>query len=163
IGGGSLYRHRDLWHPQFLMDDSLGYLEQLKPENSPQNSTSLLPSDGGNNASSNPSSDSTIQDPALIGGNSSIHRGSNPDTEANPIESSLHAQAQREVYEEAIQLAIEQQDIQRSALSPKHVERMQRFLESGDPILIAEARAWVALNPGVLKMNSSPSQPDRTD
>ncbi|MGG6270151.1 hypothetical protein ACQ4M3_33345 [Leptolyngbya sp. AN03gr2] len=163
IGGGSLYRHRDLWHPQFLMDDSLGYLEQLKPENSPQNSTSLLPSDGSNNASSNPSSDSTIQDPALIGGNSSIHQGSNPDTEANPIESPLHAQAQREVYEEAIQLAIEQHDIQPSALSPKHVERMQRFLESGDPILIAEAKAWATLHPGVLKMNSSPPQPDETD
>ncbi|MBE9009069.1 hypothetical protein IQ250_02480 [Pseudanabaenaceae cyanobacterium LEGE 13415] len=163
IGGGSLYRHRDLWHPEFLMNDSLGHSEELKSENSHQNATSLLPSDGSNNPPSKLFSDSTIQKPLSGGGNFLIHQGSSLDAEANPIESSLQAQAQQEACEAAIQLATEQQhNIQPSALSPKQVERMQRFLESGDPILIAEARAWAILNPGVLKISSSPSQPDGT-
>jgi hypothetical protein len=35
-----------------------------------------------------------------------------------------------------------------------HVERrMQRFLDSGDPILMGEAIAWAQFNPGVLNGN----------
>jgi hypothetical protein len=35
---------------------------------------------------------------------------------------------------------------------------MQQFLDSGDPILVAEAMAWAQVNPGVLQSNEhSPS------
>ncbi|BAU15885.1 hypothetical protein LEP3755_64510 (plasmid) [Leptolyngbya sp. NIES-3755] len=156
IGGGSLYRHRDLWHPQFLMDDSLGYLEQLELENSPQNSTSLLPSDGGNNTSSNHSSDSIVQNSDSTGGNSLIHQGFCPVTADNQDKSIsqalIQAQAQREACETAIQLAANCQ-AQDNVPSQKQIDRMQQYLDSGDPILIAEATAWARYNPGVLDLN----------
>ncbi|MEP0919567.1 hypothetical protein NC981_22320 [Leptolyngbya sp. DQ-M1] len=141
IGGGSLYRHRDLWHPQFLMSDSLGNLQQLEPEKSSQNITSLLQGEGGNSVSSNDSSDSELQVCATTGGNSSVNQGSCPNPVSNNIEDSLEAQAQQEACEEAIQLAIEHQ-LQSSLSSQTGAEQMQRYLNSGDPILIAEAMAW---------------------
>lgn len=36
----------------------------------------------------------------------------------------------------------------------RQVARMQQFLGSGDPILIAEAMAWAEINPGVLTLNA---------
>lgn len=48
IGGSSLYRHRDLWHPK--------YLKELQSETSFANVPSLFPSDGSNCNSSNDSS-----------------------------------------------------------------------------------------------------------
>ncbi|MBD1843394.1 hypothetical protein H6F89_08270 [Cyanobacteria bacterium FACHB-63] len=156
IGGGSLYRHRDLWHPQFLMNDSLGDLEELKAENNPQNSTSLLPNDGGNHATSNDSSDSTVENSSAIGGNSLIHQNFCPvtaDTQAESISQVLiHAEAQREACETATQLAAEGQT-QNNAPSQRQIERMQQFLDSDDPILIAEASAWAQHRPGVLELN----------
>jgi hypothetical protein len=157
IGGGSLYRHRDLWHPEFLMTDSLGYLEELVQENSPQNLTSLLPGDGGNKAPSNHLSDSTLEDSASIGGNASTHHSSDSSTVNDSAESFqvlLDVQGQREACEEAVQLTKRHQHrIQSHSPSQMQIERMQRFLDSNDPILIAEARAWAQVNSGFLQVN----------
>jgi hypothetical protein len=156
IGGGSLYRHRDLWHPQFLMNDSLGNLEELEAGNSPQNSTSLLPNDGGNHAVSNDSSDSTVENSSATGGNSLIHQNSCPATADTQVEfisqALIHAQAQREACETAAQLA-DRCQTQSNAPSQRQIERMQQFLDSDDPILIAEAAAWAQHHPGVLDLN----------
>jgi hypothetical protein len=156
IGGGSLYRHRDLWHPQFLMNDFLGNLEELEAENSRQNSTSLLPNDGGNHAASNHSSDSTVRNSSATGGNSLIHQNSCPVTADNQAESIsqalIHVQAQREACETAAQLAAEGHP-PNNVPSQKQIKRMQQFLDSDDPILIAEASAWAQHHPGVLDLN----------
>lgn len=156
IGGGSLYRHRDLWHPQFLMNDSLDYLEGLESENSLQNSASLLYSAGGNNSPSNHSSDSTVQNSDSTGGNLLVHQGSRSDTanhENDSISQALiHAQAQREACETAVQLAAQCQ-MQDNTPSQRQIERMQQFLDSDDPILIAEASAWAQHHPSVLDLN----------
>ncbi|MBW4542515.1 MAG: hypothetical protein KME43_25795 [Myxacorys chilensis ATA2-1-KO14] len=157
IGGGSLYRHRDLWHPQFLMADSLSYIEELAPESSPQDSTSLLPNDGGNTSPSHDSGRSTGEDSASIGGNSLIHRNSDSSTvnaSAESFQILFDVQGQREACEEAVQLATKHQHrIQSNSPSQVQIERMQRFLNSGDPILIAEATAWEQVNPGFLRVN----------
>ena len=155
IGGRSLYRHRDLWHPEFLMNDSLGYLEELESENSSKNSTSLLPSNGGNIVPGNHSSDSTVPNSGTTGGNALIYGGPCPvavDGQDKSISQSLiHAQAQREACETAVYLAAEYQP-RNDAPSQKQIERMQQFLSSGDPILIAEATAWVHNHPGILDL-----------
>ncbi|BAU16140.1 hypothetical protein LEP3755_67070 (plasmid) [Leptolyngbya sp. NIES-3755] len=146
IGGGSLYRHRDLWHPQFLMEDSLGDSQQLELEKSPQNIASLLQGDGGNHTSSNHPSDSELQVSATTGGNSLIEQDSSSLGNYS-VEALLDDQAQREACEEAVQLAIKYQHIPLNiSLSQTQIEQMQRYLDSGDPILIAEAMSWKQVN-----------------
>jgi hypothetical protein len=49
IGGGSLYRHRDLWHPVFLIPDNA----EIEALEDCQNPTNLLEAIDGNNISSN--------------------------------------------------------------------------------------------------------------
>lgn len=155
IGGGSLYRHRDLWHPEFLMTNSLTYLEKLAQQSSPQDSTSLLSSDGGNNAASNHCDDSEGQKSDSTGGNAPANQGSCPVSVESFDESIsqavLNAQAQQEACEEAAQIAAEYQHSTQP--SQPQIERMQRYLDSGDPILIAEATAWARFNPGILDTN----------
>jgi hypothetical protein len=64
-------------------------------------------------------------------------------------------QAQREARREASEIAWQrQQQIKRQASNAKLVDRMQQFLKSGDPILMAEAMAWAEINPGVLDVSS---------
>jgi len=38
------------------------------------------------------------------------------------------------------------------AMQAAPIARMQRYLESGDPILMAEAIAWAEINPGMLQV-----------
>ncbi len=155
IGGGSLYRHRDLWHPQFLMADSLGYLEELVQQNSPQNSTSLLPNDGGNTTTSKHPSDSTLEATDSVGSNLLIPQGSEAHAANNAVES-----AQREACEEAVQLARQhQRRIQSDSPSQTQIDRMHEFLDSDDPILIAEAKAWAQVNPGFLNWSKPRCSP----
>lgn len=142
IGGGSLYRHRDLWHPQFLMNDSLSDLQQVEPEKSLQNMTSLLQGDGGNPTCGNASRDSELQVSTTTGGNSFVYQCSNSVNDS--LEVSSEDQAQQEACEEAVQLAIEHH--QSTSSSEVQIEQMQRYLDSGDPILIAEAIAWKRVN-----------------
>jgi hypothetical protein len=143
IGGGSLYRHRDLWHPRFLMNDSLEDLQQLNSENSAQACTSLLPNDGGNCPSNGHSDNSTLQFLAPVGSNFSTHQDDIGDV-----------QAQQEACEEAIQLATQSQS---ESINQGKVEQTQKFLDSGDSILIAEATAWEQINE-LQKLRSQPSQ-----
>ena len=52
-------------------------------------------------------------------------------------------EAAREATEQSLRIRAEAQQ-------QAHVERMQQFLFSDDPILMAEAIAWADINPGVL-------------
>ena len=75
--------------------------------------------------------------------------------------------AQQEAFQEATRLTHAQhQQIKSEALQRRQIQRMQQFLESGDPILMAEAMAWAQVNPGVLQLPlinfeplSEPSEP----
>lgn len=63
----------------------------------------------------------------------------------------LQVKAQQATLQAATRNArLQQQQLNAEAGRQRQRTRMQQFLTSGDPILVAEALAWVQLNPGVL-------------
>lgn len=169
IGGGSLYRHRDLWHPNFLTDASFSfsksdldqkqqYNQNSDPTLDNENTPSLLPSDGGNITPSNDSSASSLPHSDFIGRNLPWNQPCGKiaqDYQNSPIEpqTELEQQARQEAHRAAIQIAQQQQPTEREP-SVSQLARMQQYFDSGDPILQAEALAWSRLNPGWLRLNS---------
>lgn len=188
IGGASLYRHRDLWHPNYLSSNHL-FGDHLPPENlsllpgenppdppSFQNeqldcagsasnlhsSTSLLQGTG-----SNPSLAQDLGDRASVCSGSS---GSNAGLQNQSIQAidQGHSQpthlfdlAWTDANQEASRIARQQsRRIQNEARYKAYVARMQQYLESDDPILMAEAFAWAEINPGILSIEDPPSPPD---
>ena len=177
VGGASLYRHRDLWHPNYfgidLMEDLANPLEsslgnassdqpineiytRLKansPDNNRQEFTSLLDSNDGDNPAGKDLSDLTSCIPVSNDGNALS--GEAAIFPAANAQSVLQARAQREAVQEATRLAQSQYpQIQSEAGLQRQVVRMQQFIDSGDPILVAEAMAWAQVNPGALNMSS---------
>lgn len=173
IGGASLYRHRDLWHPShFGIDD----LERLvdNPPHPPNIKTdsqldgvgdasnwlspaSLLPTSGGDKPSSMALSDfSPAQTPANASDvlAHSVDRSADGDLPFGVQyvqEMLFQIKATQEASEEAVRLTQTQhQRMKAEAAQQRYIARMQQFLDSGDPILIAEAMAWAQVNPSVL-------------
>lgn len=141
IGGGSLYRHKDLWHPQYLSlesgsEDSSFTVGNLYRENVFQNMTSLLPGNGGNDLSSEASNDSEVA-PAVIEETEVVQLLHHPPRLLN--QPALTDETWQAVMAEAERMA----RTQACPYTPQQVERMKRYLDSGDPILVAEAMAWV--------------------
>ena len=166
IGGGSLYRHRDLWHPSFLVDIppdppssiEVSSLDCVKDASNEPNSTSLLYRSGGDNNGDAGLSDHTVQFSSGSGGNFSEEQpygDSDPDSSQSIryVQQVLFdLKAQQEARQEAVRVAQEQQGrIKQEAAETKQIARMEHFLDSGDPILVAEALAWAQVNPGVLR------------
>ena len=179
IGGGSLYRHRDLWHPNHLWKTPPNplttttsedcRLDYVKDKSSLQNSSSLLPVIGGNGLPSQSSDHSENLELASPGGNSSVDvkssmsegrdsdRGHSMSVDCEPSKGVdcihqvlLDVKNRVEVHKKTTQLAgFEAQQSRESAVLAAEVERMRRFFTSGDPILMAEAEAWERRNPGV--------------
>jgi hypothetical protein len=163
IGGGSLYRHRDLWHPKFL-NDAPPVENPPDPPASLENSqldcalgasnwhipSSLLSSSDGNHLSDKGLGDRNEEVLQEEGGNAS--EAVDFSTGAGEVQSMLFdVQAWLESRKEAAREANEQAlRIRGEAQQQSYVDRMQRFLCSGDPILMAEAIAWADVNPGVL-------------
>lgn len=179
IGGASLYRHRDLWHPNyFSIDFGIDFNEDCSsaltcpvenPPDPPNNKMSsqldcvkdasnwhsppsLLPITGGDSASSNGSTDRPAPSEPFDASNSF---NPSPSMDAQSIRQLLlDIKAQQEARQEAIRLANEQQQrIKQEASKARMIARMQQFLASGDPILVAEALAWAQVNPGILQVN----------
>jgi len=146
IGGGSLYRHKDLWHPSHLRIEGCGVSSisaETAPIVEPEIDASLLPGNGGNDTSSDSSSDSEVSVQKSI----NAHQPADKNdlfSDINVISkaSSISDEAWQAVNKEAFQMA-QQQPVQPH--SPKQLAQMQQFLESGDPILVAEAMAWFRL------------------
>jgi hypothetical protein len=118
IGGGSLYRHKDLWHPEFM------YLEN-QMDKLP---TSLLDDSVGNELPSSDLSDHITEE---------IDRpGCNPlPTAFLPINIDPICWTEVQQAAEAVQRPVN--------ISTKQLDRMRRYLKSNDPILLAEALAWL--------------------
>jgi len=161
IGGASLYRHRDLWHPQYFGLDTLQDGDRQAPlvENPPVPPTSnsagqlecldgpnwhrppsLLEVNDGNNPSHQSFSDQGLDFTPAPAGNTmppgSAHAPRQEPSQASP---QLSPAAQRQ-----LKVAAAQQ---------RQRQRMQQYLDSADPILIAEALAWAQVNPGILIAN----------
>lgn len=148
IGGASLYRHRDLWHPNHLATTP-----ETETENNQQTPPSLFPEQGGDATSSQGSSDRTLQNDDSSGGNQQSDRASLNCSEQDSYSQAplLDLQTWQSVQQEANRHAQQQRRrLKRQASQAKQVARMQQFLASDDPILVAEAMAWAAINPGIL-------------
>lgn len=185
IGGGSLYRHRDLWHPNYLNLPT----EQIPSpvENPPyppnvteesqldcaedasncQNSPSLFPGNGGNVLISQVFSDCSLLSLDQAGGNSDDRDSViQPDDSDEPqgIQAMRRVFAEIQARQAAVQSAAQmarsqQQRCQTEAAVQRQIARMQQFLASNDPILIAEALAWAQVNPGILNICPSERSP----
>ena len=186
IGGASLYRHRDLWHPSYLAlevsepaeirstnahdesppDPPTSYadaqLECVRDASNWHNPTSLLLENGGNALQGKGLGDRLSPTLPSVGGNAQIDQisrnseqvleGANgSDCDVQPPLFDL--QTWLDVGQAASQSADQQvSQIRQQAKQAAPIARMQRYLESGDPILMAEAIAWAEINPGVLQV-----------
>jgi hypothetical protein len=185
IGGASLYRHRDLWHPEYFemgsndIEFNQGFQNQINPpmENPPDPPTfktdsqldcvrdasnwlsppSLLSTSDGDNPPGLVSSDCTIPNTFLGDSNPSVSSGYSSDSKLlSGVEYLQQAlfdiQAQQSAIQEATRLTSAQhQQIRSEAADRRQIDRMQKFLDSGDPILVAEAMSWAQVNSGILQ------------
>ncbi|MBD2093451.1 hypothetical protein H6F67_26785 [Microcoleus sp. FACHB-1515] len=150
IGGSSLYRHRQLWHPNYLIAESEQALanDPIPP--------SLFSGAGGDTVHSNDSGDRTVQANEAIAGNCAPQ--SVDDLISSAFDKSNYTQPAlfalkdwAEMRQEANRTARRQRRrIQQERSHATQITRMQRFLHSGDPVLVAEALAWAQINPGVI-------------
>lgn len=166
IGGGSLYRHRDLWHPNYFEMDTEApvenpphppsiktgsQLEQLAPSNwhSPP---SLFPSSDGDNPPCLDSSHSVLIQPLTADSNFSVQLD-RPSPSPFEQQELFNFTASQAAFQEANRMTqAQRQQIKEQAAVQRRINRMQEYLDSGDPILMAEALAWARINPGVLKL-----------
>ncbi|MCU0565459.1 MAG: hypothetical protein MUF49_02555, partial [Oculatellaceae cyanobacterium Prado106] len=175
IGGGTLYRHKDLWHPLFLNDAPVenppdppaeyedSQLDCAKGASNWHNPTSLLSLDARNDSLDKGLGDRTLD----ISEDSPGNAASAVDLEATQQAPEGAVAGETEVlgqtipvmdfqdWKQTLAAAAEQareeaQRIKEEAFQRVQVERMRRYLRSGDPILMAEAIAWSQLNPGML-------------
>lgn len=158
IGGSTLYRHRDLWHPscfQTEINESKSYAEEQSPDSALSPQSSALPEQTVENPPLPPTTNltnsadclgaSTEQRyPSLFYSSDRNQPAGNvsSDSSAAPSGSGRNSGHDRE-----------------QSWSPKASEirwmiKMQQFLASGDPILVAEALLWAQGNPGILDTGS---------
>jgi hypothetical protein len=201
VGGASLYRHRDLWHPAYFdvsgfdiessnessveknssnewsvenppyppninMDSQLDCVDHASNWLSP---SSLLSMGGGNDRTGEGLGDRTLPTSLASDSNGDEPASTeNRDTDSETVSAGLESlpgvqyirqalsriEATQAAFQEAACLAQAQhQRSKAEAAEQRHIARMQQFLDSGDPILIAEAMAWARANPGVLQLD----------
>jgi hypothetical protein len=134
IGGGSLYKHRDLWHPEFLANP-----EVETGENNWHISTNLLDKSDSNQLLDGTLSDLDFSKSAQLDGNS---LPSKPLGEYRPTDIVPN------LWQELQNTAIDDLNTREQTHPPtpkpslRQIDRMTAFLISNDPILMAEALAW---------------------
>jgi hypothetical protein len=144
IGGGSLYRHKDLWHPEFL--------NQPHPEN-PAPDNCHIPTNLLDVIDSNSNSSNTFN---------AIQHDDNRDSVGNPATVSDSAPSceniDPKVWHDICHTAeSEMRQLSFELVSPELVDRIQQQLDSTDPILLAESLAWVRHHPDIsIKMTTPP-------
>jgi hypothetical protein len=172
IGGGTLYKHRDLWHPEFLLVENPP--DPVLSEGAPfdcalgtsngHNLTSLLSENASNRPSSNAFSDSEMPDQEAIASNTPTEKGSSDSEASEEAKTSdrmtlSDVKAWRAAAKEArAEASLAAERIRDEVFHKAQVAKMQQYLESGDPILRAEALAWAEINPGVLERDRGAGQ-----
>jgi len=150
VGGASLYRYRELWHPIELenIEEESGLhnsdfrVASARGANDPKNPTSLLPPIDSNTLENNGLSDPEPEDSEPEGNNSS----DSPQAIRDRIRKQLaDARAAREKAKEDIVLP--ELDKVARAIHLRAVQRMREFLLSGEPILLAEVGQWLRKQP----------------
>jgi len=140
ISGTTLYKHPDLWHPFYFQPEDNAASHEGSSEDclvrasSEENPSNLL---------------------GETGCNSSADGHSNPveGTELTSTGCNLTPEARLRGFQ-AFQIVQQQQrQVKQEQLRQRQITRMQGYLDSGDPILVAEAIKWGQQNPGVLEFN----------
>ncbi|MBD3884917.1 hypothetical protein IFO70_24595 [Phormidium tenue FACHB-886] len=199
IGGASLYRHRDLWHPSYFgvdPDQNIGNILErsvevhayfntgsqvdcIESKSNWHSPSSLLPMNDGDKAPDKASSDCTDSSSLPNPSNLSVHfhAHSAQPSSTQPLQGMQYVQqglssikASQQTFQEVARTVRWQALSEGKSQYPsdkadvaerRQIERMQQFLDSGDPILVAEAMAW-AVKRGVLHL-SQPQLPLPTD
>ncbi|MGD1904759.1 MAG: hypothetical protein ACFB0C_02060 [Leptolyngbyaceae cyanobacterium] len=163
IGGATLYKHKDLWHPDHLMDPVPTDITVEIPPNppvlevtsglgryegapSPERHTSLL-----EQKSRKPLSNKKSKHNAnvILDGESCNNNGQLPLFEVTRAIAAVRAQQQqKQAQHRANQAKRRQQQVEDNQKA--YVERMRQYLGSGDPILMGEALQWLQEHPGRL-------------
>lgn len=142
ISGSSLYRHKDLWHPRHLTDSSVP-LDQVMdyPVENPPNPPTLddQRSDSAGGASDTPNSTSLF---LSTGRNALQYQVSTRLIEPHPV-TGCKASPLFPFSFPLLPSAL--CPLPSASLSP--AQRMQQFLDSGDPILVAEALSYFQAQP----------------
>ncbi|MBM0745580.1 hypothetical protein JOY44_29610 (plasmid) [Phormidium sp. CLA17] len=138
IGGATLYRHKDLWHPEYLM-----------PANPPPYPPGLdIEREG--NAPKYPSllalkSSNVPSGKELSGARDSNAQAISSNTQENREGVEFVRQKLAEVEEVQAYKRAAQLELWHTHFCPAHVDKMRRWLESGDVILVAEAEVFFGL------------------
>ena len=146
IGGASLYRYRELWHPIELEKSceeselQPATLESACAEgaNAPQNLTSLLPENDSNSPDDKGLDNPDNADSSTEGSNTS----ESPQAVRDRIRQQL-AKAQEARRKNTESAADNQVDEVAKAIRRRSLERMREFLLSGEPILLVEVGQWL--------------------
>lgn len=166
LGGSTLYRHRDLWHPSHLVENPpypptsapLPVEASDQGAASTENSTSLLPNSGRNASPDKRSSDFKPPKQADIDRNSALGNDLSASPATPTTSQPQDAIAQGVRYVQQVLLAVKKrarrphpaQDSALQALptpSLAHQRKMEQYLASGDPILMAEAQRALPISP----------------
>lgn len=144
FGGETLYKHKDLWHPKYLMpEDPPPHppISDIERAEDALKCPNLLAPKSSNNPPDKGLSDSQDVNAEAI--------SSNTQQQKEGIEFARQKLAEVEqiqAYKRAAQLELWQQYCQGQGhlthASPAHVDKMRQWLQSGDAILVAEAQVF---------------------
>ena len=140
ISGTTLYKYQELWHPFYFQPENnaashkgLG-ADCLEEASAPRNPPNLLGEIGCNSSADGHSSPMEVAEPVSTGCNLT------PEARLRGFQAFQIVKQQR-------------QQVKQEQSRQRQIARMQRYLDSGDPILIAEAIKWGQQNPGVLEFH----------
>ena len=157
MGGATLYRHKDLWHPEYLMPgDNPPHPPELdiEREGDAPKCPSLLELKSSNTLSSKHLSGARDVNTQAISSNTQEKQEG-----VEFVKQKLVEVEEVQAFKRAAQLELWQQYGQQGGEvthpSPAHVDKMRRWLESGDAILVAEAEVFFSLTQTTLKGGES--------
>ena len=153
MGGATLYKHKDLWHPEYLMPvdnpPPPPELDIEREEDAPK-CPSLLEPKSSNTPSGKHLSGARDSNAQAISSNTQ-----NKGEGVEFVKQKLVEVEEVQAYKRAAQLELwqryGQQGGQVTHPSPAHVDKMRHWLESGDAILVAEAEVFFSLTQETLR------------
>ncbi|MEM7796515.1 MAG: hypothetical protein AAF579_18935 [Cyanobacteria bacterium P01_C01_bin.118] len=148
IGGGSLYRYKELWHPLWKIQEESPDTAKIKKESGQignanaanwHSSTSLLQDLDGNS--------NEIKDPGDLKSVASPSEGGNPHQAERQCIRRMLSKAQLAIDLQAAQEIAKAEAVLTQETRTAHLQQMAYWLTLDDPILMAEALAWLRQQP----------------
>lgn len=164
IGGATLYRYKELWHPNLLKtphspisQNMVGEIASALGAAISPTSTSLLPANSSNPLSGNASSTSTAC-------SADEHSGNSSQAIRDRIRNQLEKMRSQPKLS-ALEPPPPHQVPLRQGYKSKLLSRMSNFLLSSDPILMLEAGRWLEKQPDALQqlLNTASNSGERDE